>query len=53
MTEPIKDAVEKTVEGSDAKTPVFAFTGVTIGIAVVVAVLIAALLIVYYAFGGK
>ena len=53
MTEPIKDAVETTVEGKDEKTPVFAFTGVTIAIGVVVAVLIVVLLVLYYAFGGK
>ena len=53
MTEPIKDAVETTVEGRDEKTPLFALTGVTIAVGVVVAVIVAVALVLYFTLGGK
>jgi uncharacterized membrane protein len=43
------DPVRETARGQDDATPVRALTGVTIVIGVVVAVLVVALLIVWYA----
>ena len=49
MTETPKDLVEEAERGRSERTPWIALTGVTIGIGAFVAVLVAVVLIVYFA----
>ena len=47
------EVVEKTVEGRDAKTPIYLQIGVVGIVALAVMVLLAIVIPLYYAFGGK
>ena len=49
MTETPKELVEEAQRGRSERTPWIALTGVTIGVGVFVAVLIAVVLVVYFA----
>lgn len=48
MTEPTKDLIEEAERGRSERTPFIALTGVTIAVAVVVAVILVAVFLVYY-----
>jgi hypothetical protein len=48
MTETPKDLAQEASRGRSARTPVIALTGVTLVVAAVVAVILAAAFLVYY-----
>jgi hypothetical protein len=56
MAHPVEKAKELEAEaerGSSPRTPLIALTGVTVVVGVIVAILIAVGLVLYYAYGGK
>jgi hypothetical protein len=48
MTESPKDLLDETQRGGSERTPMLALTGVTLAVAILVAVILAAALIVYF-----
>jgi hypothetical protein len=51
--ETAKELEKEAEEGQSARTPLIAITGVTLFVAVVVAILLAISLTLYFAYGGK
>jgi hypothetical protein len=51
--ETAKELEKEAEEGQSARTPLIAITGVTLFVAVVVAILLAISLTLYFVYGGK
>jgi hypothetical protein len=51
--EKVKELEAEAERGRSPRTPLIALTGVTVAIGIVVAIVVAVGLVLYYAYGGK